>query len=93
MLAMNLSRKMNGLIYMSISEVTFISTPNKKWIEVVTAGVVLKDNAEPDEKVFISFPNEKLAPFTVPKGVFFVDELAKNSLCKVLKRELRDSLK
>lgn len=89
------SREVEEALYQheAISEVAVISTSHEKWIEAVTAVVVLKENAVSDEDTLINFSKERLAPFKVPKKVIFVDDLPKNPSGKVLKRELRDSVK
>ena len=66
-----------------------IGTPDEKWIEAVTAVVVLKDGAEAGEQEIIDGTREYLAPFKLPKRVVFVDELPRNQSGKLLKRELR----
>ena len=68
-----------------------IGTPVEKWIEAVTAVVVLKDGAEAGEQEIIDGTREYLAPFKVPKRVFFVEDMPRNASGKILKRELRDS--
>ncbi len=88
------SREVEEVLYKheSVLEVAVISTPHEKWIEAVTAVVVLKDGANLDEGGLISFAKDHLASFKVPKSVIFVESLPKNPSGKVLKRELRDSL-
>lgn len=89
------SREVEEALYQheAISEVAVISTPHEKWIEAVTAVVVLKEGHHIDEDALIRSAKTKLAPFKVPKQIIFVDALPKNPSGKVLKRELRDSLK
>ncbi len=66
-----------------------IGTPDEKWIEAVTAVVVLKDGHEITESELVVHVKERLAPFKVPKIVRFVDTLPRNQSGKLLKRELR----
>ncbi len=68
-----------------------IGTPDEKWIEAVTAVVVLKDGHELDEPTLIDHVKQRLAPFKVPKAVRFADVLPRNQSGKLLKRELRGS--
>ncbi|MCT1639665.1 fatty acyl-CoA synthetase [Dietzia cinnamea] len=85
------SREVEDAVYQDerVAEVAVIGTPDPKWIEAVTAVVVLKDGAEATEDEIIAGAREYLAPFKVPKRVVFVDELPRNQSGKLLKRELR----
>ena len=74
-----------------VAEVAVIGTPDPKWIEAVTAVVVLKDGQDVTEAEIIDGTRAHLAPFKVPKHVVFVDELPRNQSGKLLKRELRQS--
>jgi fatty-acyl-CoA synthase len=78
----------------AVAEVAVIATADPKWIEAVTAVVVLREEAnewpvEQVERDLISHARERLAPFKVPKRVFVAQELPKSTAGKVLKRELR----
>ncbi|WP_242822483.1 AMP-binding enzyme [Thermaerobacter marianensis] len=66
-----------------------IALPDPKWIEAVTAVVVLKAGARATEEELIAHARQHLAPFKVPKRVIFVDDLPRNASGKILKRELR----
>ena len=54
----------------------------------VVAAVVIGTG---DEGAMIGALRERLAAFKTPKKVFFVDELPRSAIGKVLKRELRDA--
>lgn len=86
------SREVEEVLYQhpAVAEVAVIGTPHKKWIEAVTAVVVLKDNGLATEDDLIAFSKRKLAAFKIPKQVVFVDQLPKNASGKVLKRKLRE---
>jgi fatty-acyl-CoA synthase len=73
----------------AVHEVAVIPLPHPKWIESVTAIVVLKPGAAVAPEALIEHARERLAPFKVPKAVHFVDALPKNTAGKLLKRELR----
>ena len=69
-----------------------VALPDEKWIEAVSAVVALKSGTEPDAALADQLKaraRERLAPFKVPKHVFFVDDLPRNASGKILKRELR----
>jgi len=73
----------------SVSEVAVVGLPDKKWIEAVTAFVVLRPAHNADEAALQSHARERLAPYKLPKKVIFVDNLPRNTAGKLLKRELR----
>ncbi len=76
----------------AVSEVAVVALPDEKWIEAVSAVVALKSGTEPDESLaeeLRAHARERLAPFKVPKHIFFVDDLPRNASGKILKRELR----
>ena len=83
------SREVEDALYThpAVAEVAVIGTPDDRWIEAVTAFVVLKGDASPDD--LIAHAKGRLAKFKVPKAVHTVDELPRNQSGKLLKRELR----
>ncbi|MEE2058325.1 acyl-CoA synthetase [Rhodococcus artemisiae] len=85
------SREVEDALYLhsAVAEVAVIGTPDEKWIEAVTAVVVLKDGQSTTERELIDHVKQRLAPFKVPKAVRFVDTLPRNQSGKLLKRELR----
>lgn len=86
------SREVEEAVYShaAVAEVAVVGTPDEKWIEAVTAFVVLRpDAAAPTEAELIAHVRSRLAPFKVPKKVLFVTELPRNQSGKLLKRELR----
>ncbi|MGF0313542.1 acyl-CoA synthetase [Rhodococcus sp. IEGM1428] len=85
------SREVEDAIYThsAVAEVAVIGTPDDRWIEAVTAVVVLKDGQQLSAEALIDHVKGRIAPFKVPKTVTFVDELPRNQSGKLLKRELR----
>ena len=73
----------------AVSEVAVIALPDPKWVEAVTAVVVLRPGQEVDEAGLIAHARRTLAPFKLPKRVIFVESLPRNTAGKLLKRELR----
>ncbi|ONM48066.1 acyl-CoA synthetase [Nocardia donostiensis] len=91
------SREVEDALYThpGVAEVAVIGVPDEKWIEAVTAVVVLRDDADPDEvtaEVLIEHARQRIAPFKVPKRIRFVAALPRNQSGKLLKRELRGEL-
>jgi len=73
----------------AVSEVAVIALPDPKWVEAVTAVVVLRQNHQATEAELIAHARQTLAPFKLPKRVFFAENLPRNTAGKLLKRELR----
>lgn len=74
----------------AISEVAVIGLPDPKWIEAVTAVIVLKDGKNLDADAVTAYSKEHLAGFKIPKRIVFTDSLPKNPSGKILKRDLRE---
>src|SRR5690606_34526396 len=87
------SREVEEAIYQhpSVAEAAVFGVPDERWIEAVTAAVVLREGASLTEEELITFLRGRLAPFKTPKRVRFVAALPKNASGKVLKRELREA--
>jgi fatty-acyl-CoA synthase len=77
----------------AVSEVAVVGLPDDKWIEAVTAFVVLRAGYEVDDATLLGFARAHLAPYKLPKRVVFVDGLPRNTAGKLLKRELRRQYK
>jgi fatty-acyl-CoA synthase len=73
----------------AVYEVAVIALPDSKWIEAITAVVVLRPGVEATEDALTEHARTTLAPFKVPKRVIFTDALPRNTAGKLLKRELR----
>lgn len=76
----------------AVSEVAVIGLPDEKWIEAITAVVVLKEGEEVSEEALIAHAKGVMAPYKVPKRVLFADALPKSTAGKILKRHLRKEL-
>lgn len=77
----------------AVSEVAVIGQPDEKWIEAITAVVVLKAGREASEEELIYHAKTLMAPYKVPKRILFADALPKSTAGKILKRHLRQDLK
>ena len=84
------SREVEEMIYRlpQVSEVAVIGLPDPKWVEAVTAVVVVKAGQTLDEASVIAHCQQHMANFKTPKRVVFADTLPKNPSGKLLKREL-----
>jgi fatty-acyl-CoA synthase len=86
------SREVEEALYAhpAVQEVAIFGVPDPKWIEAVTAAVVLREGHEAEPSELIAFCRARLAGFKTPKHVVLVDALPKNASGKLLKRELRE---
>ncbi|WP_158925804.1 fatty acyl-CoA synthetase [Acidisphaera sp. S103] len=85
------SREVEEILFThpAVSEVAVVGLPDDKWIEAVTAFVVLRPGQTVDEATLVALARAHLAPYKLPKKVVFVDNLPRNTAGKLLKRELR----
>ncbi|HMN20611.1 MAG TPA: acyl-CoA synthetase [Ottowia sp.] len=85
------SREVEEMIYRlpEVSEVAVIGLPDAKWVEAVTAVIVVKAGQQLSEQQVMAHCNTHMAAFKAPKRVIFTDALPKNPSGKLLKRQLR----
>ena len=76
----------------AVAEVAVVGVPDDLWGERVTAVVVRKPGSDLTEQTVIAACRDRLAGYKSPKDVRFWDELPKNVLGKVLKRDIRAAL-
>ena len=88
------SREVEEALYRhaAISEVAVIGLPDPKWIEAVTAIIVLRNGHTLAVAEVMDHCAAHLAGFKMPKRVVFVETLPRNASGKILKRELRQAL-
>lgn len=88
------SREVEEVLYQhaAISEVAVIGMPDPKWIEAVTAVIVLREGHTLDVQGVLEHCAGHLSGFKIPKQVVFAENLPRNASGKILKRELRLSL-
>ena len=77
------------LSHPDVAECAVIGMPDARWGEAVTAVVVLKAGAVPDQAVLLAHCKQHLAGFKVPKRFRFVDSLPKTATGKITKHKLR----
>lgn len=73
-----------------VIESAVIGLPHPDFGEAVTAVVIAKQNASLAEADVIASLKTKIANFKVPKRVFFMQDLPRNTMGKVQKNVLRD---
>ena len=72
-----------------VAEVAVVGLPDERWIEAITAVIVLKEGTTLTPETVRSHVKSRIADYKVPKRVDFVAELPRNQSGKLLKRELR----
>ncbi len=85
------SREVEEALYThpAVSEVAVIGLPDPRWIEAVTAFVVLREGEATTADALVEHCRSRLAGFKLPKRVVFVDAMPRNASGKILKRDLR----
>ncbi len=73
-----------------VEDVAVIGVPDETWGEEPRAIVILKKGVKATEEEIMEHCRENLASFKRPRSVVFVDDLPRNPMGKVIKRELRD---
>jgi fatty-acyl-CoA synthase len=75
----------------AVSECAVIALPDPRWIEAVTAVIVLRPGEAATEAELVAHARAagRLASYKVPKRVILTDHLPRNTAGKLLKRELR----
>jgi malonyl-CoA/methylmalonyl-CoA synthetase len=73
-----------------VIESAVIGVPHADFGEGVTAVVVCNPSADVSEESVLKGLDGRLAKFKMPKRVFVVDELPRNTMGKVQKNVLRD---
>ena len=80
------------LAHPSVAECAVVGAPDPKWVEAVTAFVVVRPDATVHTDELREFVRGRLAGYKVPKKVVLVDSIPKSPVGKILRRKLRDSL-
>lgn len=75
--------RMEGVVESSV-----VGVPDEKWGERVVAAVVAKKGLEPSPQAVLAHCKEHLHPWKCPKEIRFVEALPRNTMGKVLKKEV-----
>ena len=71
-----------------ISECAAFALPDDKLGEIIAIALVLRDTAEVDQRKIRHHCAERLADFQQPRKYYFLKELPKNGMGKIIKRSL-----
>ena len=81
------------LEHAAVAEAAVVGRADPTWGEAVVAFVVPKPDAVVDKDALVVHCKERLASYKKPREIRFVEGLPKNSVGKLLKYRLRESLK
>jgi len=73
----------------AVDEAAVIGAPDAEWGQKVVAFVVLRANRTTSPEELIGFCRQRLASFKKPEAIYFVTELPRNPLGKILRKDLR----
>ena len=72
-----------------IKECSVIGIPNKKWGEMVVAILVTEKDKSLTLKELKDWSKKRIASYKIPKKIKILKNLPKNSLGKVIKKDLK----
>lgn len=72
-----------------VHECAAIGVPNERTGEAIKLFVVAREKAVSEEEV-IAYCREGLTAYKIPREIYFVEDLPKSNIGKILRRELRD---
>jgi fatty-acyl-CoA synthase len=78
------------LTHPAVRECAVIGVSDEKWVEAVTAIVVVREGAQPSEAELIAHVAQQLASYKKPQRVLFVEALPKTAVGKLNRKALRD---
>ncbi|MFC1992082.1 class I adenylate-forming enzyme family protein [Chloroflexota bacterium] len=78
------------LSHPKVEDGAIIGVPDKEWGEVPMAIVVVKKGVEATAEEIMEHCRANLASFKRPRSVVFTDELPRNPMGKILKKQLRE---
>jgi acyl-CoA synthetase (AMP-forming)/AMP-acid ligase II len=76
----------------AVAQVVTFAVPHAKLGEDVAAAIVLRENAEADEKSIRAFASERLADMKVPRKIVFLEEIPKGATGKLQRIGLAEKL-
>ncbi|WP_394777738.1 class I adenylate-forming enzyme family protein [Undibacterium sp.] len=80
-------------LHPAVKECAVVGTADDKWVEAVTAVVVLHDGQSASQQELTDWVAERLASYKKPRHVIFSAEIPKTAVGKINRKQLRDKLK
>ncbi|HTD04005.1 class I adenylate-forming enzyme family protein [Undibacterium sp.] len=80
-------------LHPAVQECAVVGTPDDKWVEVVTAVVVLRAGQSAGEAELAEWVAARLASYKKPKRILFAADIPKTAVGKLNRKQLRDRLK
>ncbi len=77
----------------AVAEAAVVGVPDEVFGENVWAFVVLRADSQLTEEAMGEHLRQHIAEFKAPQRIYFVNELPKSGVGKILRRELRDQAK
>ena len=74
----------------AVRECAVIGLPHEKWVEIVTAVVVLRAGQQANEAELVAHVAGQLASYKKPQRVIFADEIPKTAVGKLNRKQLRE---
>lgn len=78
--------------YDGVADIAIVGLPSARDGETVVAAVVTKPGHTVDAEALRAHARENLAAYKVPRHIFFVDDLPKSLIGKVLRKKVKDEL-
>ena len=73
----------------AVDEAAIIGVPDEQWGQKIAAFVAVRPGQTVTEDELGDFCRQRLSSFKKPEDIHFMDELPKNHMGKILKKELR----
>jgi len=73
-----------------VEDVAVIGVPDETWGEEPRAVVIPKKGDKPTEEEIMEYCRQNLASFKRPRSVIFVDDLPRNPMGKLIKKDIRE---
>ncbi|OKO85816.1 long-chain fatty acid--CoA ligase [Bradyrhizobium sp. NAS80.1] len=81
------------LAHPAVLECAVVGAPDEKWVEAVTAFVILRPGQAAQESELIAFASSKIASYKKPRRIVFTQDIPKTAVGKLDRKVLRNRLK